>query len=214
MPLETEAILKALKEMRDKTKKRNFIQSVELIINLRDIDLKRPENRISEIVELPCKLGKEVKVCVFASGDAALKAKKAGLDTISREEIEAMAGDKKKQKNLAKTYDFFIAEATLMPLIGRILGSVFGPRGKMPTPVPPSADIVEIAEKYKRMVRIQAKKQPVIHCRVGTENMKDEEIAKNIQAVISKLEDKLERGMKNIQSIYIKMTMGPAVRVV
>ncbi len=213
MPIDEEAIIEALKEMRARTKKRNFRQSVELLVSLRDIDLRRPENRIRELVELPNGLGKEARVCVIASGDAALRARRAGLDVLDREELEAMAGDKKAAKKLAEQYDFFVAEAPLMPLIGRVLGPVLGPRGKMPTPVPPMADFKPVVERLKKSVRVVAWKAPNVYCRVGTEDMDDRALAENINAVIKALEDKLPRGLGNIKSVYVKMTMGPAVEV-
>jgi len=213
MPLDEEAIIEALKEMRARTKKRNFRQSVELLVSLRDIDLRRPENRIRELVELPNGLGKEARVCVIASGDAALRAKRAGLDVLDREELEAMAGDKKAAKKLAEQYDFFVAEAPLMPLIGRVLGPVLGPRGKMPTPVPPMADFKPVVERLKKSVRVVAWKAPNVYCRVGTEDMDDKALAENINAVIKALEDKLPRGLGNVKAVYVKMTMGPAVEV-
>ena len=213
MPIDEEAIIEALKEMRARTKKRNFRQSVELLVSLRDIDLRKPENRIRELVELPNGLGKEARVCVIASGDAALRARRAGLDVLDREELEAMAGDKKAAKKLAEQYDFFVAEAPLMPLIGRVLGPVLGPRGKMPTPVPPMADFKPVVERLKKSVRVVAWKAPNVYCRVGTEDMDDKALAENINAVIKALEDKLPRGLGNIKSVYVKMTMGPAVEV-
>ena len=213
MPLDEKAIIEALREMRARTKKRNFRQSVELLVSLRDIDLRKPENRIRELVELPNGLGKEARVCVIASGDAALRARRAGLDVLDREELEAMAGDKKAAKKLAEQYDFFVAEAPLMPLIGRVLGPVLGPRGKMPTPVPPMADFKPVVERLKKSVRVVAWKAPNVYCRVGTEDMDDKALAENINAVIKALEDKLPRGLGNIKSVYVKMTMGPAVEV-
>ena len=213
MPIDEGAIIEALEEMRARTRKRNFRQSVELLVSLRDIDLRRPENRIRELVELPNGLGKEARVCVIASGDTALRAKRAGLDVLDREELEAMAGDKKAAKKLAEQYDFFVAEAPLMPLIGRVLGPVLGPRGKMPTPVPPMADFKPVVEKLKKSVRVVAWKAPNVYCRVGTEDMDDKALAENINAVIKALEDKLPRGLGNVKAIYVKMTMGPAVEV-
>ncbi|RLI08047.1 50S ribosomal protein L1 [Candidatus Bathyarchaeota archaeon] len=213
MPIDEEAIVEALREARAKAKKRNFRQSVELLISLRDLDLRRPENRIREMVELPHGLGKEARVCVIASGDAALRAKKDGLDVLEREELEALAGDKKRAKKLARQYDYFVAEAPLMPLIGRVLGPVLGPRGKMPTPVPPTADFKAVVEKLKKTVRVVAWKAPNVYCKVGTEDMDDRALAENIDAVVRALEEKLPRGLKNIKSIYVKLTMGPAVEV-
>jgi len=214
MPLENERILEAMRELRAKSKKRNFDQSVELIMNLRDVDIKAPEGKIQEVIELPYPASKDLSVCVLATGDMALRARRAGAQIVlQREEIEGLSNDKKKQRELAKKADFFIAEAPLMPVVGRVLGSILGPRGKMPTPVPPTANIEEVIERQRRMTSVRVRGQPVLQCRVGTEEMKDEEIIDNIQTVIRRIEARLKRGIKNIGSIYLKTTMGPPLKV-
>lgn len=215
MPLDKKTILNAVKEAKEKGKGRNFTQSVELIINLKDVDVKKPEGRIRERVELPhLPLGKADRICVIASGELALKARRAKADlVIKRGELEGLAGKKKKLRKLANEYDFFIAEAPLMPLVGKTLGSALGPRGKMPVPVPPTADIARLIEKYRRMVALRTRNQPVIQCRVGTEDMKEEEIAENIQAVLRAIEGKLKRGIKNISCTYVKTAMGKPVKI-
>jgi len=214
MPLETKNVLEAVKEAKDKSKKRNFNQSMELIINLRDIDPKKPEGKIQELIELPYPPGKENRICVIASGEMALKAKRAKADlVIEREELEAMMGDKEKQKELANSYDFFIAEAPLMPLVGKSLGATLGPKGKMPTPVPPVADIGDHMKRHRKMILLRTRGQPVLLCRVGAENMADEEIAENVQAIIRRVEAKLKRGIKNIRSVVVKTTMGPSIKI-
>lgn len=214
MPLDSASISKAVGEAKKSAAKRNFRQSVELILGLRDLDMKKPESRISEFVELPNAISKPVKVCVFAGGDLAVRAQKAGADrVIGREELEKMAGDKKAARKLARSYDFFIAEAPLMALIGKVLGTILGPRGKMPTPVPPTAPIDSVIERHRRSVRVRVRDQLNSQCRVGTEDMPDERIAENIQAVIARLEGKLPKGLRNIRSVRVKTAMGPVVRV-
>ena len=213
MSLETKKIVEAVEKAKN-SKRRGFTQSVDLIVNIQDIDLKKPENRITELVELPNPIDKEVKVCVIASGQLALEAKKAGADrVIQREDLEALAKDRKAARKLAKEYDFFVAEAPLMPLVGRALGPFLGPRGKMPTPVPSNAPISEILERHRRLVRLRLKDQPTLQCRVGTETMDNQKIAENIQAVLKRLEEKLERGFRNIASVLVKTTMGKPVKV-
>jgi len=212
--LETKNILQTIKEMREKSKRRNFTQSVELLINLRDIDPKKPEGKIQEAIELPYPVGKLGKICVIASGELALKAKKAGADlVIERGELEALGGDKKKQKDLADTYDAFIAEAPLMPLIGKVLGATLGPKGKMPTPVPPTANMPTEIEKRRKTVQVRLRGQPILQCVVGTEEMGDKEIAENVMTVIRRIEGKLKRGIKNVRSISLKTTMGSPVKI-
>ncbi len=214
MSLDTKAILDAVKRVREKSEKKKFNQSIELIINLRDIDMKKPEARIQETIELPHMPTKKAKVCVIAGGELALKARKAGAElVISSEELESLATDKKRQKQLASTYGIFIAEAPLMPLVGKTLGATLGPRDKMPKPVPPTADIGAQIEKWRKNITIKIRGHPVIQCAVGTEDMKDEEIADNIMAVVRRLEGKLKRGIKNITTICLKTTMGSIVKI-
>ncbi len=214
MSLDLNVILNSIKKVRENSKKRGFIQSVELIINLQDVDPKKPEERIHELVELPHKVKGGGKVCVIASGELALKAKEAGADLILRkEDLEALAGNKRRQRELARNYDFFLAEAPLMPLIGKILGSILGPRGKMPAPVPLGVDVKDRIERHRRMVMARMRGQPIVQCKVGAEDMLDDQIAENALKVIHTVESKLKRGLKNIKSIYLKMSMGPSVRV-
>jgi large subunit ribosomal protein L1 len=214
MSLDTKTILESVREAKSKTEKRKFVQSMELVINLRDIDMKKPESKIQELIELPYPIRKPIKVCVIASGELASKAKKADADlVIERSELEALAGDKKRQKSLVNTYDSFIAEAPLMPTVGRVLGAVLGPKGRMPTPVVPTANIADIIEKQRKTVLVRLRGQPVLQCRIGTEEMPDEQIAENIQVIMRRLEPKLKRGLKNIRSMIVKAAMGPPIEI-
>jgi large subunit ribosomal protein L1 len=214
MPLDQKAILDAVKSAKENSGKRNFNQSIELIINLKDIDMKSSEGKLQEIVELPYSPEKQNKICIIASGELALKARKANADlVIERTGLEAFAGKKRELRKIANEYDFFIAEAPLMPLVGKILGPVLGPRGKMPIPVPPTADIAGLINKHRKTVIVRMRSQPILQCRVGSEKMKEEEIAENVQAVLRVIEGKLKRGMKNIKLAYIKASMGKPVSI-
>ena len=214
MPLAKDDISRALGELRKGITKKKFTQSIDLVVRLREVDLKKPENRINEAIALPNPPEKTLKVCVIASGDLGTRAKAAGADmVVGRQEIDNLAKDKKGARKLAQEYDFFIAEAPLMPLVGRALGSFLGPRGKMPTPVPPNAAIDQIVANHRKMVRVRMREQPVLQCRVGTEAMPDEKLVENIQAVVSRIEQKLERGFKNIGEILVKGTMSKPVKI-
>jgi len=214
MPLDQKIILAAVKEVKEKSEKRNFAQSIEFVLSLKDVDMKSSEGKIQEIIELPYSPEKPNKVCVIASGELALKARRANADlVIGRAELEGLAGKKRELRKIANEYDFFIAEAPLMPLVGKILGSVLGPRGKMPIPVPPTADIASLIEKHRKTVTVRMRNQPVLQCRVGTESMKEEEIAENVQAVLRVIEGKLKKGIKNIKFAYIKTSMGTPVKI-
>jgi large subunit ribosomal protein L1 len=214
MPLDQKTILAAVKEAKEKSEKRKFNQSIELILKLHDVDMKSPEGKIQEVLELPHALEKPNKICVIASGEFAMKAKNADADrVIERSELEALGGKKQDMRKIANGYDVFIAEAPLMPLVGKVLGPVLGPRGKMPLPVPPSADISGLIKKYRKTIVVRLRNQPIIQNRVAMENMKDEEIAENIQAILKILEAKLKKGTKNIRFAYIKTAMGTPVKI-
>jgi large subunit ribosomal protein L1 len=214
LPLAKDDISRALGELRKGITKKKFSQSIDLVVRLREVDLKKPENRINETIALPNPPEKALKVCVIASGDLATRAKSAGADLlVGRQEMDDFAKDKKAARKLAQEYDFFIAEAPLMPLVGRALGSFLGPRGKMPTPVPPNAPIEQIVSNHRKMVRVRMREQPVLQCRVGTETMADDKLVENIQAVVSRIEQKLERGFKNIGEVLIKGTMSKPVKI-
>jgi len=213
MPLDQKTILDAVKEVKAKPEKRKFNQAVDLILTLRDIDMKS-EGKIQEVVELPYSPEKPNKICVIASGELALKARRANANlVIERGELEGLAGKKRELRKIANDYDFFIAETPLMPLVGRILGPVLGPRGRMPVPVPPTADIVALINKHRKTVIVRMRTQPIVQCRIGTEGMKEEEIAENIQAVLRALEGKLKKGTKNVKFAYIKTSMGTPVKI-
>lgn len=214
MPLSKDQLLTALGEIRKPEAKREFSQSVELIVKLREIDLKKPENRLNESVELPNSLDKETKICVIASGDLATRAKAGQADLVlAREDLDKLGKDKKAARKLVTEYDYFIAEAPLMPLVGKTIGPILGPRGKMPTPVPPNAPIDQIVNSHRKLIRVRVRDQPVVQCRIGTEKMPDEKIAENALAVFSRVEAKLERGAKNIRQVLVKTTMGKPVKV-
>jgi len=214
LPLDQKTILAAVKEAKEKTEKRKFNQSVELVLKLKEVDMKSAEGKIQEIVELPYSPAKPNRICVVGSGELAMKAKRANADfVIERAELEALAGKKKDLRKIANGYDFFIAEAPLMATVGKVLGPVLGPRGKMPIPVPPSADIASLMAKHRKTVFVRVRNQPVMQCRIGTENMKEEELTENIQTVLRVMESKLKKGMKNVKFASIKTSMGPPVRI-
>jgi len=214
LPINKENILTAVEELKKSSEKRNFNQTVELVLKLRDIDLKKPQNRLNESVQLPNPLGKPTRVAFIAEGDLAVRAKSAGADiVIGKEDLERMGREKKEARRFSRSYDEFVAEAPLMPLVGRTIGPVLGPRGKMPTPVAPNVSVEDVINRQRKTVRVRVRDQPVVSSRVATEDMPPEQIAENIQAVVSLVESKLERGLRNVRDIQIKKTMGKPVKI-
>ena len=204
------AVQKAL----DSAKKRNFTETVELAINLTDVDLTIPKNRITEDIILPYGRGKAIKVCVIGGGELALKAKDVADLVITPDELGAIADDKKQAKKIANSTTYFIAEAPLMAVVGKRLGTVLGPRGKMPKPIAPGADPTAMIEGLRKSVSIRTKDRMTFHAPVGTVNMPAEELAENIEIILKRVELKLEKGRMNIESAYVKTTMGPSERVI
>ena len=214
MPLPKESLLNAVEEMKKNSPKRKFKQAIELVIRLKDIDLKKQESKISETIVLPNPLEKPVKVCFIATGDLAVRAKKGGADLVlGRDELDALGREKKEARKIAREYDQFVSEAPLMPLVGKTLGPVLGPRGKMPIPVPPNVVVEDVLARQRRTVRVRVRDQPVIQCRVGTEDMASDKIVENMQAVVTAIEGKLERGLGNVGSIIVKAAMGSPIKV-
>ncbi|HII41139.1 MAG TPA: 50S ribosomal protein L1 [Thermoplasmata archaeon] len=201
-----------VKKALEVAKPRTFKETVEVALNLREVDLSVPKNRIDEEVLLPKGRGKQVKICVFASGELAMKVRPVADLVIQPQEIEEYAGNKRKAHILARNFDFFVAEAPLMPVIGKRLGIVLGPRGKMPRPVPPTADPSNMIKNMRNTVRVRSKDRRTFHAAIGTRDMPPEDLAENLDALVRRVMGKLERGRDNIASAYVKTTMGPAVR--
>ena len=197
---------------RKSSKKRKFEQTWDLAINVKGLDLKKPENRINADILLPAGRGREQKVAVIADS-LATEAKESADFVMDKNQLVAIANRKKEIKALADGYDWFLGEVTLMASIGKILGAHFGPRGKMPRPLPPKVKVEPFVQKLKKSAKVQLKENPVIHVAIGAEQMKDEDIARNAEAVFTLVKEKLPKGINSIRSAYIKLTMGKPVKV-
>ncbi|MFD1512422.1 50S ribosomal protein L1 [Halomarina rubra] len=192
---------------------RNFRETVDLAINLRDLDLNDPSNRVDEGIVLPNGTGQDTRIVVFAEGETALRAQDVADDVLDGDALEELGDDSDAAKDLAGETDFFVAEANMMQDIGRYLGTVLGPRGKMPTPLQPDDDVVEVVERMKNTVQVRSRDRRTFHTRVGADDMSAEAISDNIDVIVRRLEADLEKGPLNIDSIYVKTTMGPSVEV-
>jgi large subunit ribosomal protein L1 len=204
-----EAVSRAL----DESPQRNFRETVDIAVNLRDLDLNDPSNRVDESIVLPEGTGQETSIVVFAEGETAILAEEVADDVLDGDELADLGDDDDRAKDLAEATDFFLAEESMMQDIGRYLGTVLGPRGKMPEPVSPDDDIVEQVERLKNSVQLRSGERRTFHTRVGAEDMSAEEIADNIDVIVRRLHANLEKGPLNIDSVYVKTTMGPSVEV-
>ncbi len=194
-------------------KQRKFIETVEMSIGLRDIDLKNPANRINLETLVPNDLGGKSSVAIFAEGDLAVKSKEAGLTTLSRQEIERLAKEPKNAKKLANEFSFFLAEPQLMPIVAKFLGKTLGPRGKMPKPILARVEIDKFVERYERTVKLRLKSTPVINTKIGKANQANKDLADNASSILQTLTTKLPKGAVQIKSVSFKTTMGPSEKI-
>ena len=208
-----ENIQTAIQRALDESPERKFVESVEMSFTLRDVDLKEPKNRIQEEVRLPSGRGKPVKISMFAGGEMATKAKAAGIDVIDPSTIEDLGGNKQLARKVANKSDFFLAESPHMGTVGRFLGVVLGPRGKMPRPVPPNVDPGMIATGLKDTSIVRSRDRVTFHTAFGSREQGIDDLTANAIAIWDRVMSKLERGAGNIRSCYIKTSMGPSIKV-
>ncbi|MCZ6583440.1 MAG: 50S ribosomal protein L1 [Thaumarchaeota archaeon] len=199
------------KDAKSTDKERKFKQSLELIMVFKDIEVKKGF-AFNETVQLP-KTDSPASVCVMASGDMGLKAKNAKADrVIDADELNTIGANKRESRKLINKFDFFLSDTKLMPAVGKSLGQLLGPRGKMPTPVPFNAPIDSFLSRFRTSIRIRVKNSLSAACKIGDESMEDSDLLANAHAVISAVEKKLPNGDKNIKKIMVKTTMGKLVK--
>ena len=210
-----EEFLNAIKKLKENSKERKFKQSYEISIALKDIDLKKPEERISTFVILPKGRGKKVKVCAFVDKDVVAKAREVCDKVILKDEFNSL--DKKEIRRLARNYTF-IAEATVMMDLAKSIGKYLAQKKKMPDPkmggvFPPNADLKVIVNRIRNTVKLEAKKQPVINAPIGFEEQSPEDVAENAFAVYNAVLKSLPRGKHQIKRVYVKLTMSKPIVV-
>jgi len=210
-------VTKTLKQVKENSQKRNFTQSIDLIINLRDIDIKKTEQSINFFHTLHYPKGKKTKICALVGPELLSQAKEVCDLAISVDDFPKYQ-DKGKAKKLATDYDFFVAQATIMPKLATAFGRVFGPKGKMPNPkagcvVPPNANLKPIYERLQKTIKLQTKNDAIVQTIVGNEKMEDEEVIDNIMTTYDDLTHHLPSGKNNIKSVMLKLTMGKSFTI-
>ncbi|NOQ54469.1 MAG: 50S ribosomal protein L1 [Thermoplasmata archaeon] len=211
--MDDKKVTEKVKEAMESAPPRKFLETIELAVNLRDLDMSVPANRINEEIILPKGRGKQTRIAVIGSGEMVLKAKGVADVVIQPDEIETIADDRRGARKLVRSVDFFVAEAPLMPTIGKRLGTFLGPPGKMPRPLPPGTDPTGIVANLKNTVRVRTRDKTTVHIPVGTSKMSPEDITTNIIEIMRRIESKMPRGPGNIGPVYVKTTMGPSVRI-
>ncbi len=200
-------IEEALAELK-KTEKRKFVQSVDLIMNLKSIDLKRDQLNI--VVNIPHK-SKDKKICAF------LNTKSKIIDTVTEPEFQKYK-DKKTLKNLVNKYDYFIAFAPLMPKVATVFGKILGPVGKMPSPQlgmimhETDDEVKKAVDKISTSLKIRLK-EASIKVGVGKEDMDDKKIIENVRSIYASVENALPKKRENIRNIIIKLSMTKPIKI-
>jgi large subunit ribosomal protein L1 len=203
-----ENFLKAIQELRKTNAKRKFDQTIDLIVNLKDFDVRR--EAFSLFIQTPC-LVKKRKVAGF------FERKSKVIDSFIKDEFPNFK-EKKDLKKLVGNYDFFVANAKLMPAVATTFGRTLGPAGKMPSPqlgilVSEEENAINDAiKKINHTAKVKVK-EPSIKIPIGLESLKDEDVVKNCVAVYNKLIDTLPRKKDNVRNIKIKFTMSKPVIV-
>ena len=206
-------IKKSLEQLRKSSKKRKFSQAVDLIINFKNLDLKK--NPIDHFITLPNEFSKKAKICAVVDDDFSTKAKENSDRVITKIDLEK-SFDPKDVKKLGREFDFFISQANLMGLVATKFGRVLGPLGKMPNPkfggvYAPGADLGPIVTKFRKSVRVTNKNESIVKTKVAYEDMKDDEIIKNISHVYDTVSHALPHQEHNIKSAILKLTMSKPV---
>lgn len=206
-----------------KDKTRKFDESIDIIINIKDVNLKDPKTRIDKEIILSHQIitNDKLKICVIAADEILLEAKKLGIDTLDSDGLVRLNNEEKKyKKKFAKKYDFFIVEDKMMRNVARYLARFLGPMGKMPKPFPSGYGIIsspedlKIAfERYKKIIRIQMKKEPIIFAKIGKKSMDKKQLFDNIKVVVNFIADRMPHRFNNFKSMYFKSTMGKSVKV-
>jgi len=205
-------ILEAIKKAREESK-RNFKQTFDLAINLKSIDLKNPENKVKTEIKMPHAFG-VFKICIIADNLLPQTKDMENVLVLRKDQIESYGKNKKEAKKLARSCEYFLAEAPMMPMIGKFLGPILAPKNLMPTPIPPTTQNLKgLVEQKRNVIKVSLKDSPTIHMPVGREDMKDEEVAENIDFVLKTVLTVLPKGREQVKNYIIKLTMGKPVKV-
>jgi len=207
--MDKEELLQGVIKALDESPERNFTQTVEVSINFQGVNV-QGEHKLNTSVVLPKGRGKDSEIGFFAEGDMKERAKEFSDHVLGKNDIEEYTKDKREMRKFANDCHAFIAQADLMPLVGKNWGVVLGPRNKMPKPLPPTADIKPTYEDLQDTVNIKTRKDPLVHVPVGAEDMNPEDLVENIRAVLREIEKTIRQD--HIKSIYVKTTMGPSVK--
>lgn len=214
--MDKKEITKALEAVKKSASKRNFDQSIDLVINLKDLDFKKPDHQVDIFVTLHHTRGKPIRVGALVGPELADQGKAECNSCVVSGDFKSYSP--KMVKQLAKENDIFIAQGNVMKEVAATFGRVLGPRNKMPNPkagavVPPGANLKVLVERLQKVVRVTAKKSPVVHVMVGKQGQNEAEVIDNILTVYNQVMHALPQEKNNIKDAYLKLTMSKPVKI-
>lgn len=206
----TDAVTKILDQ--SQKKKRNFLESVELQIGLRNYDPKK-DKRFSGSISLPFPPKEKKKIAILGDAVHLSEASRFQLDSYGVEDLKKFNKQKKMVKKFAKKYDFFLASESIIKIIPRILGPGLNKAGKFPFPLSHSENLLDKISMLKKNIKLELKKVLCMGILVGNVQMEKEQIVQNLLISINFLASLLKKNWQNIGSLHIKSSMGPPVKI-
>jgi large subunit ribosomal protein L10Ae len=205
-----DAIKKGGEEL--KGKKRNFTETIEIQITLKNYDPQR-DKRFSGTFRLPSIPRPNLKCCMLGNAAHCEQADRIGVAHMSVDDLKKLNKNKKLVKKLAKKYDFFLASDNMIKQIPRLLGPGLTKAGKFPTLLAASDDMQEKIDEVKSTIKFQMKKVMCLNVAIGNVEMEKQQIIVNTQLAANFLASLLKKQWQNIGQMYIKSTMGPSQQI-
>jgi len=214
--MERKEILETIKTVKETSKERKFDQSIDIIINLKGINVKKEDEKILAFIQLPHQRGKKTRITALVDNDLSTKAKEVCDNIILQDTFKKI--EKKEIKKIASKTDYFIAQANIMPKVAQTFGRVLGPRGMMPNPkagcvVPPTADLKPLIQRLNKLAKIETKNEQVIKTSIGLSSIDNEKLADNAMAIFNYVASHVPQEKNNIKNVLIKTTMGKPLEV-
>eukprot|EP01138_Halocafeteria_seosinensis_P016435 gb/GECG01016766.1/.p1 GENE.gb/GECG01016766.1/~~gb/GECG01016766.1/.p1 ORF type:complete len:230 (+),score=36.80 gb/GECG01016766.1/:1-690(+) len=195
-----------------KGKKRNFLETIELQISLKNYDPTK-DKRFNGSVRLPFIPRPSMKVCVLGNEDHCQDARNLGVDCMSVDDLKKLNKNKKLVKKLAKKYDAFLASHTLIKQIPRLLGPGLNRAGKFPTLIAATDKVQDKVEEVRSTVKFQMKKVLCLNAAVGNANLTEDQLKQNVVLGVNFLVSLLKKNWQNVKALYLKSTMGPSFQI-
>lgn len=201
-----------LLEYSNETKKRNFLETVELQVGLKNYDPQR-DKRFSGSLRMPQVPRPNMTICIFGDAFDVDRAKSVGVDAMSVDDLKKLNKNKKLIKKLAKKYNAFVASEVLIKQVPRLLGPQLSKAGKFPTPVSHNDDLYQKVNDVKSTIKFQLKKVLCLAVAIGNVEMDEDVLANQIMMAANFLVSLLKKNWQNVGSLVIKSTMGPSFRI-